>query len=146
MGGARRGFSLVEALVAVALLGILVLVAVPRLTTPESVQVGVPARHLAADLRLAQRLAIARRATYTLEFSPAAPPYAAYVVRREGAGAEPDFPKTFAAGVTVTGPPQFTFRPDGSADGDGTVTLSSDGVVATLQVTAATGRVVVTAP
>jgi prepilin-type N-terminal cleavage/methylation domain-containing protein len=141
-----RGFSLVEALVAVALLGILVLVAAPRLTIPEPVQAGVPARQLAADLRLAQRLAIARRANYALEFSPGAAPYTSYLVRREGAGAEPDFPKTFAAGVMVTGPQQFTFRPDGSANADGTVTLSAGGAVATLQVTAATGRVAVSAP
>lgn len=135
-----------EALVAVALLGVLVLVAAPRLTVPEPLQAGVPARHLTADLRLTQRLAIARRANYVLEFSPPAGPYVSYTVHREGAGAEPDFPKSFAAGITVAGPQLFTFRPDGSATAGGAVTLTSGGVIATVQVTAATGHVSVSTP
>jgi prepilin-type N-terminal cleavage/methylation domain-containing protein len=146
VAAAERGFSLVEALITVALLGILVLVAAPRLTVPEPLQVGVPARQLAADLRLTQRLAIAQRANYVLEFSPPTVPYLSYTVHRESAGAEPDFPKSFAAGVMVTGPQQFTFRPDGTATADGVVTLTSGGVVATLRVTAATGRVTVSTP
>ncbi|MDR7523496.1 MAG: GspH/FimT family protein [Armatimonadota bacterium] len=146
MRGLDRGFSFIEALVLAALLAILMVVAAPRLSVPESLQVSAPARELAGDLRLAQRLAIARRATYVVEFSPAVAPYQSYTVRRELGSPEPDFPKPLPAGVTVTGPQQFSFRPDGSPSAGGTVTLVAGGATATVQVYATTGRVVVTLP
>jgi hypothetical protein len=129
-----------------ALLLILLVVALPRLVVPETVEARVPASALAADLRLAQRLAIARRADHLLEFAPATPPYAQYTVRAAAGGAEPDFPKPFAPGVVVSGPAQVTFRPDGAATADGTITITSSGATATVQITGATGRVTVSGP
>ncbi|MBM3469768.1 MAG: prepilin-type N-terminal cleavage/methylation domain-containing protein [Armatimonadetes bacterium] len=142
----QSGFSLVEGLVVAALLAILVVVAVPRLMVPETLHARSSARQLAADLRLAQRLAIARRANVMLEFSPSAPPYTGYIVRQEGGGAEPDFPKNLPQEVSVTGPLQFVFSSNGSAAASGTVTLTASGATATVQVTAATGHVKVTGP
>lgn len=142
----QAGYTLVELLAVAALLLILLVVALPRLVVPETVEARVPASALAADLRLAQRLAIARRADYVLEFAPATPPYAQYTVRAAAGGAEPDFPKAFATGVVVSGPQQLTFRPDGSAATGGTITVSSSGAAATVQVTGATGRVTVSGP
>jgi len=146
MGSRERGFSLTEALVVVALVSILVIVAAPRLVVPESVQVSVPARQLAADLRLAQRLAIAKRGIYLLEFSPAAPPYTSYSVHVQGGPPEADYPKSIDSAVTVSGPQQFVFQPDGSTATGGTVTLVSGPSTATVQVVTPTGRVTVTAP
>lgn len=144
--GRERGFSLTEALVAAALLAVLLIAAVPYLATPDTLEVRAPARELAADLRLAQRLAIARRANFLVEFVPAGGPYTSYTVRQEGGAAEPDFPKTLPAGVTVTGPGQFAFRPDGSAAAGGTTTLTAGVASANVEVTAATGRVRVVGP
>lgn len=146
MPSLQRGFSLVEGLVVAALLAILVIVAVPRLMVPETLHARSSARGLAADLRLAQRLAIARRATIVLEFSPSAPPYTGYTVRQEGGGAEPDFPKDLPQEVTVTGPLQFAFSSNGSASAGGTVTLTASGATAAVEVFAATGYVKVTGP
>ncbi len=142
----EAGFSLAEALIVVGLLGIVVIIAMPRLAVPDNMQVNVPARQLAADLRLAQRLAIARHADYLLEFAPAVSPYSSYSVHVSGGGAEPDFPKVVPAGITATGPAQFTFHSDGSAASAGTVSLSFGTATATVQVVAATGRVVVVQP
>ena len=140
------GFSLVEGLVVAALLAILVVVAVPRLMVPETLHARSSARQLAADLRLAQRLAIARRANVMLEFIPSAQPYTGYAVRQEGGGAEPDFPKDLPREVSVTGPVQFSFLPSGSASPAGTVTLTASGATATVEVFASTGCVKVTGP
>lgn len=142
----EAGLSLIEGLVVVALLVVLAMVAVPRLAVPEPLQVRVQARELAADLRLAQRLAIARRANYVLEFAPAAPPYAQYAVRAEGGAPEPDFPKTLAPEVSVAGTLQFVFHPDGGAAAGGTITVTSGATAADIQVNAATGRVTVNGP
>ncbi|OFX32201.1 MAG: hypothetical protein A2Z07_11085 [Armatimonadetes bacterium RBG_16_67_12] len=146
MRACERGFSLIEALAVAAVVAVLVIVAMPRMVVPETLQAQVQARQLAADLRLAQRLAIARRANYVLEFAPAGAPYTSYTVRSAGGAAEPDFPKIVPPEVGVTGTQQFTFRPDGSATADGTVTLTASGVSATVQVTGATGRVAVSGP
>ncbi|MDR7485391.1 MAG: GspH/FimT family pseudopilin [Armatimonadota bacterium] len=146
MRGGDGGFSFAEALVVAALLAILIVVAAPRPRVPESLQVSAPARELTGDLRLAQRLAIARRTTYVVEFSPSVAPYQSYTVRPQLGSPEPDFPKLLPAGVAVTGPQQFSFRPDGSAAAGGTVTLVAGGATATVQVYATTGRVVVTLP
>lgn len=145
MGG-HRGFSFIEVLVVTGLLAILLIVAVPRLIVPETLQARVPAREIAADLRMAQRLAIARRADFLLEFAPLAPPYTQYTVRAAAGGPEPDFPKDLDAGVAVSGPQQFTFRPDGSALAGGTITLTAGTAAATVQVAAVTGRVTVIGP
>lgn len=142
----QAGFSLVEALVVVGLLATVALIAVPRLAAPDNLQVNVPARELTADLRLAQRLAIARHADYALEFAPGAPPYSSYTVRLSGGAAEPGFPKAVPSGVAVTGPAQFTFHSDGSAAPAGTVSVAFGTATATIQVVAATGRVTVVQP
>ena len=142
----ERGFSLTEALVVAALLAIVVMVAAPRLVVPEPLQAGTQARQLGADLRLTQRLAIARRANYVLDFTPAIPPYLTYSVRAQGGAAEPDYPKEISAGVTVSGPQQFVFQPDGTTATAGTVTLVAGSATATVQVIVPTGRVSVVGP
>ncbi len=142
----QRGFNLVEGLVVAALLAILVVVAVPRLMVPETLHARSSARELAADLRLAQRLAIARRVIMVLEFSPSTPPYTRYTVRAQGGGDEPDFPKDLPREVTATGPLQFAFSSNGSASVGGIVTLTASSATATVEVTAATGYVKVTGP
>lgn len=137
---------MIEALAVAGVVAVLVIVAMPRLVVPETLQARAAARQLAADLRLTQRLAIGRRADYVLEFIPAGGPYTSYTVRLQGGQAEPDFPKAVPSEVGVTGTQQFTFGPDGSAAAGGTVTLAAGGVSATVQVTAATGRVAVNGP
>jgi hypothetical protein len=124
----------------------MVIVAAPRLAVPDSLQAGTQARQLAADLRLAQRLAIGQRAVFVLEFSPATPPYLTYSVHQQGGSAQPDYPKTIAAGVTVSGPQQFTFQPDGSTTTGGTITLGAGSATATVQVVTPTGRVTMAGP
>ncbi len=144
MNPGGRGYSLTEVLVVIAVVAILALIAMPRLVVPETVQVRVPARELAADLRLAQRLAIAKRVDYLLEMSPPAPPYTQYTVRSQGGLPEPDFPRDFDAVMTVIGTQQFRFTPEGAVTAAGSVTLTTGGSSAVVQVVAPTGRVTVT--
>ncbi len=142
----ERGFSLAEALVVVGILAVVVMVAAPRLAVPDALQSGTQARQLAADLRLAQRLAIARRAAFVLDFTPTASPYLTYSVHLQGGSPEPDYPKTIAAGVAVSGPQLFTFQSDGGIATGGTVTLAAGTTTATVQVVTPTGRVTVVGP
>lgn len=141
------GFTFVEALVVLGLLGVLLLVAVPNLSVPETIQAYAPARELATDLRLARRLAVTQHTNYTLEFSPAVGPYASYTIYNASSLAvEPDFPKAIPSGVAVTGTRTITFVPNGCAcptspTSDAVVDVAVGGVIYRATVTWYTGRV-----
>lgn len=146
--GSQRGFSLIEILIIAALLGILMLGVVPQLFVPDDLDIELAARQVAVDLGMARRVAIAGRANYVAAFTPAGGPYTSYTIGVQGGGAEPDFPKSFAPGVTVTGVDQIIFAPAGSATPAGTIAinLAKGAATATVQIIAATGRVRVIGP
>lgn len=140
------GISFVEVIVAVSLLVLLLLVTLPQLTTPAEVEVRRAARLVAADLVMARRLAIARRRDYLVTFAPPGGPYTRYTVQPAGGQAEPDFPKTLPAGVTVTGTERLTFAPSGAADVAALLRFSAGAVSGQVEVVAATGHVRLTLP
>lgn len=141
-----RGASFIEALVAVMVLTVLLLTAFPHLLVPVQITAGGAAREVAADLALARRLAIAGRVSYVVTFLPAGGPYTSYSVAPNGGPPGSDYPKTFPAAVQVTGTPQITFAPDGSASTDANLTFSAGTATARVQVLAATGFVQETEP
>lgn len=129
-----------------ALLGILMVAAVPQLFVPDEVDVEVAARQVAADLGLARRLAIARRETFLVTFTPGGGPYATYTVAAIGDPPEPGFPKTLPPQVAVTGTGVVTFLASGAATGAALLTFQAGGVTAQVDVVRTTGRVRVTGP
>jgi hypothetical protein len=135
-----RGASFIEVAVAVMVLSVLLLTTLPQLLVPVQITAGRAARVTVADLVLARRLAIAGRAAYVVTFQPAAGPFTSYSVSPLGGSPGPDFPKTFPAGVRVTGTPQVTFAPDGSAT-SAALTFADGTATAQVQVLAATGFV-----
>ena len=141
-----RGVSLAEVLVAVGLLAVLSLIALPQLIVPAQVPAGQAARGVAADLALARELALAGRTSYVVTFSPGAGPFTSYTVTRQGGAPAPDFPKVFPVGLTVTGTPQITFDPSGAASSDATLTLTGGPATAQVRVIGATGYVQETGP
>lgn len=147
------GYGFIELMAALGLLSILILVAMPRLEMPETLNASTFARQVAVDLRLTQQLAFSRRVNYTLEFSPAAAPYTSYTVRNESTLAiAPDFPKEVPGGLTVSGRRIFTFTSggwgpyDGAVGSDGSVTVTAGANTATVQVFWYNGRVAVSGP
>jgi Tfp pilus assembly protein FimT len=142
----ERGTSFVEVLVVVAVLGVLLITALPQLSVPPQVPVGEAARGVAADLGLARQLAIAGRVNYIVTFTPAAGPFTSYSVAPQGSAPGPDFPKTVPAGVAVTGTQQITFAPNGSASPSAALTFTRGTATAQVQVVAATGFVQETGP
>jgi len=146
--GDERGLSFLEVLIAALLLGVLLMIAVPRLIVPPELDVGVTARRVAADLRLARQLAISGHASYIVTFSPAGGPYTSYAVARQGGTIEADYPKSIPSNVSVGGIDQVTFSPSGATGPSGTVTftLAAGSATARVEVTAATGRVQVISP
>ncbi len=149
------GYAFAELLAVVGILAILILVAMPALVLPQSLNASTFGRQLAVDLRLTRQLAMARRVYYTLEFSPNAALFTSYTVRNESTGVEePDFPKQIQGGLTVSGTQRFTFYSGGwgpyaGAGGpgaDGSVTITAGATSATVDVFWYNGRVQVSGP
>jgi prepilin-type N-terminal cleavage/methylation domain-containing protein len=72
------GFTLVELILVMAILGILAWTAYPRFAVVYEIELGAAARRLAADLRYAQGRAITGRAVHGVLFEPAAGRYTVF--------------------------------------------------------------------
>jgi len=65
---AARGFTLVELVIAISILGLLVVVALPNRSATNEVSLRAASRRLASDLRYAQGQSIARRIRHGVRF------------------------------------------------------------------------------
>ena len=96
-GGRRRGISLIETSIVVVVLAILMTVTLPALRPSETERLRAAADLLAADLRLAQTLAIRDATSYTLTLTADG-----WKIEHAGTGAVPSLP-TPALGGTGAG-------------------------------------------
>ena len=161
-----RGFTLVELVLVITILGILALVAVPSRNPADEVSLRAAARRLASDLRYAQGQSIARRVRHGVRFDLGEKSYAVVATGRgepiedpaaRGHALEVSFANTASAhGVTLVSA-SFNGLPEVSFDyfgvpGDvsarelrrpGLVVLASGGLTATVEVAPGTGKVTV---
>lgn len=142
---ASAGMTVLEMVAALALLVLLLAVAVPNLLPAPELDVRVAARELVGDMALARQVAVSKGRRYVVEFRPPGGPYTSYTVREDGGPDEPNFPKTFPAGVVANAPAQIPFEASGAVGIAGPVSvdviLSSGQAAARLRVTTATGYV-----
>src|SRR6185369_9574995 len=66
----RRGFTLIEIAVVLAIIGMVLALVLPRLPSPESENLKISARTLAATMRYMQDRAATGRTTYYLRMEP----------------------------------------------------------------------------
>ncbi len=76
----NRGFTLIELVMIIVLLGILAVVAAPRLGNIASTNAGAFTDKLRADIRYAQNLAMTRNARFRVHFNSAPAPNPGYAV------------------------------------------------------------------
>jgi|GEM_PF-2193239 len=72
---AHRGFTLIEVLIVVVILGIVALAAMPMMSSAASVQIRAAANVIAADLEYARSMAISRGCYYSVAFNKDAESY-----------------------------------------------------------------------
>ena len=70
-----KGFTLVEIIIVVVILGIAAVLAVPTLSNAADIQVRSAANRIAADLDYAKNLAITHQRTYSIVFNPSGEAY-----------------------------------------------------------------------
>ncbi|MEO7986477.1 MAG: prepilin-type N-terminal cleavage/methylation domain-containing protein [Gemmatimonadales bacterium] len=89
MHHARRGFTLIEALVVVTMIGIMSAIVIPRFRVSEATNVRQAARQLAGDLELARTRALSTTSMVRVVFNTAAQSYSGYLDNnRDGAFAQ----------------------------------------------------------
>ncbi|HIJ82016.1 MAG TPA: type II secretion system protein [Desulfuromonadales bacterium] len=88
----RRGFTLIEISVVIALIGMVMLLVIPRLPSTEQENLKISARTLAATLRYMQERAAAQRTNYYLVFSPGSESLTIHELGSDGSGKEPADP------------------------------------------------------
>lgn len=146
----RRGYSLAELIVVVAIMAVMAMVAVPRLSygLVTKTKARTSAYKIVSALRKTRSLAIRDAATnkkgYTLSFT-GSPPYTGYKIEDEYKKKQVIETVSLPSGVkvTVSGPNKFTFEPLGNLKpGSGSqITVSADGRSYTISFVPSTGAV-----
>lgn len=165
-GRTEAGFSLVELILVITIMGILAWVAYPRLTVTSEIKLDAAARRVAADLRYAQNRSIGTRVVHGLLFDASAERYTVFAPTPATAAVDPaDRAKSLAVdftrraeyqGVTIVsaafgstpgvkfdyfGVPRDTSGADIATTGR--VVLTCGGLADTVEVTPGTGKVTV---
>ncbi len=136
----KPGFTMIEVITIVAILGILFLVAYPRFTDVRKLS-RTTSRELVADLRDTRSKAISTGSAYYLKLLPSSP-YAEYKIF-DYSDAQIGETKPIPNGVTCTASTNiFSFNYLGSCNNgtNGTITLVGEGVTYTVNIIGFTGR------
>ncbi len=122
----RAGFTLVELILAVAVLAILVSIAIPRIgwDTMGKVQAETAARQFSDYLKLARSLAITHASSNSSGYKVVlSGPYTSYSVVNAGTLETVKGPIDIPEGVISSGDSEFHFTPLGRLQSGGTLTL-----------------------
>jgi len=149
VGKPKDAFSLIELVLVAALLGVIAMIAIPRIGggAADRLAATTTAREIASDMRLARSLAIANAGTNPLGYAvqmTGGSPYSGYRIVNLTTSATVST-KTVAAAVVCTGDGEFRFSALGSlSGGSGTaLSVSADGRQYALTLAPATASVTI---
>jgi|GEM_PF-2110525 len=142
----QRGFTLLEVMLSVMIIGIMALLAVPRILDTRRHVVYMTHQQITADMRYARGLAIAKSESYMVRFSPGGGPYNRYEIVQVDGDTSVKSMQIPADKIVCTPTGWFggalTFYRFGNADNNGPVILlSAEGRQEIINVVRATGRV-----
>jgi len=140
----KQGFTLIELVMLIVIIGIVVLVAMPKAVTSQAVRLEAACQKIASDLRYAQGMALAQQVRFGISFDPVSEAYFVYRVNIGTVAMDPqtrnDFNVSFVTlnefkGIDIASTNfsnKIEFDSAGAPyDGNGVI-LSSQGVI-TLQ-------------
>jgi len=88
----RRGFTLIEIAVVLAIIGMVMMLVIPRLPSPDSENLKISARTLASTMRYMQDRAATGRTTYYLRLEPGTDSVQVLEAAADGSEKKPDDP------------------------------------------------------
>jgi prepilin-type N-terminal cleavage/methylation domain-containing protein len=151
--GADSGFTMIEIVIVIVVIGIAALLAIPMMSSASSLQIRSAANMLAADLEYAKSMAISRGQNYSVEFDKDADSYK--IVGPDGNPIDHPVKTGFKYVVSFQNESRLsrvditsaTFGTDqtvvfdclGSPDSGGSVVLQADGTTKTVTVEPVTG-------
>jgi len=80
----EHGFTLIESTLVIVVIGLLAVIAAPKLLSTDRREVYIAGHQIAANMRYARGLAIANARSYTVTFSPTNGPYTSYTISNAG--------------------------------------------------------------
>lgn len=140
---ARKGFTLLEVLLVIVVMGIVFSLAFPSSQMFASLELRRWTRHLVSDLRWAQHRAVSKNENHYIEIDAENNKYRIYLVRQEQ---EEELrsrqlkPPVELAGIS-TAAPRFHFTPSGAPSRGNTIFLECQGRRAFIYTRVGTGRV-----
>jgi prepilin-type N-terminal cleavage/methylation domain-containing protein len=156
VSSSEQGFTIIESILAVVILGLMAMIAIPRLVSTDMRVASIAYHQITADMRYARSLATANAEDYKVRFNqhPSDSSYVSYSIVKASDNSEVkamDISEraTCAISVAVGGgidnPWEITFTRLGNADPDKSgvdiITLTVGEYVRTISVVAATGKV-----
>jgi len=159
-----RGFTVIEILIVVVIIGIAALIAVPMMSSAGSIQIRAAANMIAADLEYAKSMAISRGQNYSVVFDENAESYSIkkdgsvikhpvkkpfdYVINFQSDSrlnrvdiVDADFDATSEIKFDYLGSP---YSGDGTPLNNGIITLQAAGITKTITVEPVTGYISIT--
>jgi len=80
--GIKNGFTIIEALLAIVIIGLLAVISIPRIASNDKLIAYNTTRKIVADLRYTRSLAITTAVKHRLVFDPSGGPYTSYKIER----------------------------------------------------------------
>ena len=144
-----KGFTLIESTLVVIVIGMIAVIAVPRILLMDKNIVHATVRQMTADMRYTRNLAVTNMENHIVKFSPAGGPYTKYEIFRasdmvnsvKSRDIPPEVECTAAGGFDVAD--ELTFTHLGSVNSAGQIILVSEpeGSSENVSVVRVTGRV-----
>jgi general secretion pathway protein H len=92
VNSSRAGFTLIEIMVVMVIIGMVMMLVIPRLPTSEQENLKISARTLASTLRYIQERAATSRTAYYLTLAPGTETVKIFEISGDGSGKEPSDP------------------------------------------------------